>query len=212
MASGVSVATKLAASHVPLGRRSALSSVGESSDVVGGESGGGGAGAGTQVAPVISQADGTGWMAFYCTTMLAIAIELAEEDRAYEDMASKFFEHFVTITLSINGHGRHAGLWCKEDQFYYDWVVDDKGRRPIAVRSLVGLLPLIAVEILDQRHIEPLTGFMERTNWFLDHRKHLADSVSSLSDNGDMRLLSCCSKERLWWQHRSQQKKATTPW
>ena len=97
----------------------------------------------------------------------------------------------------LNCHGRHAGLWCKEDQFYYDWVVDDKGRRPIAVRSLVGLLPLIAVEILDQRHIEPLTGFMERTNWFLDHRKHLADSVSSLSDNGDMRLLSCCSKERL---------------
>lgn len=145
----------------------------------------------------LEQADGTGWMAFYCTTMLAIAIELSEEDKAYEDMASKFFEHFVTITLAINGHGRNAGLWCEEDGFYYDWLVSKKGRRPIAVRSLIGLLPIIAVEILDQRHIEPLTGFTERTNWFLNHRKHLAESVSSVSESGHHRLLSCCSRERL---------------
>lgn len=145
----------------------------------------------------LEQADGTGWMAFYCTTMMAMAIELAEEDKSYEDLASKFFEHFVTITLAINGHGRHHGLWCKEEGFYYDWLVKDGVRKPLAVRSLVGLLPMIAVEILDQRHIEPLLGFAERTQWFLDHRPHLAESVSSLDSTGQFRLLSCCSEARL---------------
>ena len=145
----------------------------------------------------LEQADGTAWMAFYCTTMLAMAIELSEEDKAYEDLASKFFEHFVTITLAMNGHGRHNGLWCEDDRFYYDWLVTKGERKPLAVRSLVGLLPLIAVEVLDRAHIEPLTGFNERTNWFLKHRKHLADQVSTLSENGDMRLLAACSKSRL---------------
>lgn len=145
----------------------------------------------------LEQADGTGWMAFYCTTMMAMAIELAEEDKAYEDLASKFFEHFVTITLAINGHGRHNGLWCKEETFYYDWLTKDGKRNPLSVRSLVGLLPLVAVEILDRAHIEPLKGFSERTNWFVEHRPHLAESVSSLNENGEMRLLSCCSKDRL---------------
>ena len=145
----------------------------------------------------LEQADGTGWMAFYCTTMMAMAIELAEEDKAYEDLASKFFEHFVTITLAINGHGRHNGLWCEEENFYYDWLTKDGERNPLSVRSLVGLLPMIAVEILDHDHIEPLLGFSERTTWFIEHRPHLAESVSSLNENGEMRLLSCCSKERL---------------
>ncbi|MEM9281423.1 MAG: glucosidase [Verrucomicrobiota bacterium] len=152
---------------------------------------------GLPVGATLEQADGTGWMAFYCTTMLAMAIELAEHDKAYEDLASKFFEHFVTITLAINGHGRHDGLWCEEEGFYYDWLSKDGVRRPLAVRSLVGLLPLVAVEILDQHRLEKLPGFNERTNWFLEHRSHLADSVSSLDENGERRLLSCCSKERL---------------
>ena len=145
----------------------------------------------------LEQADGTGWMAFYCTTMMAMAIELAEEDKSYEDLASKFFEHFVTITLAINGHGRHAGLWCEDEGFYYDWLVDEGARRPLAVRSLVGLLPMIAVEILDQQHIEKLKGFSERTQWFLKYRPHLAESVSVLHNEGNLRLLSCCSEERL---------------
>ncbi|MEM7602208.1 MAG: glucosidase, partial [Verrucomicrobiota bacterium] len=145
----------------------------------------------------LEQADGTGWMAFYCTTMMAMAIELAEEDRAYEDLASKFFEHFVTITLAINGHGRHAGLWCEEDGFYYDWLSKQGRRKPLAVRSIVGLLPMIAVEILDHEHIAPLSGFNERTNWFLKYRPHLAESVSSTADEGQTRLLSCVSEERL---------------
>jgi hypothetical protein len=79
----------------------------------------------------LEQADGTGWMAFYCTTMMAMAIELAEEDKSYEDLSSKFFEHFVTITLAINGHGRHNGLWCDEQGFYYDWLVEG-GQPPSA--------------------------------------------------------------------------------
>ena len=145
----------------------------------------------------LEQADGTGWMAFYCTTMLAMALELAEEDKAYEDLASKFFEHYVDITLALNGHGRHAGLWCEESGFYYDWLNKDGERRPLEVRSLVGLLPMIAVEIIDEDKIANLKGFKERTDWFLKYRSHLAECVSSESENGKLRLLSCCSRERL---------------
>lgn len=145
----------------------------------------------------LEQADGTGWMAFYCTTMMAMAIELAEEDKAYEDLASKFFEHFVTITLAMNGHGRHDGLWCEESGFYYDWLMKDGVRRPLEVRSLVGLLPIIGVEILDEDHISPLRGFAERTQWFVENKPKLAESVSLLDEFTNNRLLSCCSKERL---------------
>ncbi len=144
----------------------------------------------------LEQADGTAWMASYCTTMLSMALELAKEDIAYEDLASKFFEHYATITLAINGHGRYSGLWCEEDGFYYDWLTIGEARQPLKVRSLVGLLPLIAVEILDQNQISKLTGFNKRTNWFLKYRPHLADSVSSLSENGEMRLLSVCPLDR----------------
>jgi len=145
----------------------------------------------------LEQADGTAWMAFYCTTMLAMALELAQKDTAYEDLASKFFEHYATITLAINGHGRYHGLWCEEDGFYYDWLTVNEVRQPLAVRSMVGLIPLIAVEILDQKQIKELHGFNKRTNWFLKYRPHLADSVSSLNEAGDMRLLSVCRLDRL---------------
>ncbi len=144
----------------------------------------------------LEQADGTAWMASYCTTMLMMALELAEEDRAYEDLASKFFEHYATITLAINGHGRYAGLWCEEDGFYYDWLTQGEDRQPLKVRSLVGLLPLVAVEVLHQDQISKFTGFNKRTNWFLKYRPHLADSISSLSENGEMRLLSVCPPDR----------------
>ena len=145
----------------------------------------------------LEQADGTAWMASYCTTMLSMALELAKEDVAYEDLASKFFEHYATISLAINGHGRYDGLWCEEDQFYYDWLTIGETRQPLKVRSLVGLLPLIAVEILNQKQISKLTGFNKRTNWFLKYRPHLADNVSSLSENGELRLLSVCPEDRL---------------
>ena len=144
----------------------------------------------------IEQADGTAWMASYCTTMLSMALELADEDRAYEDLASKFFEHYTTITLAINGHGRYHGLWCEEDRFYYDWLTEGDHRRPLRVRSLVGLLPLIAVDILDRERVTRFKGFAERADWFFDHRPHLAESVSSVSDDGQLRLLSVCPLDR----------------
>ena len=144
----------------------------------------------------IEQADGTAWMASYCTTMLSMALELADEDPAYQDLASKFFEHYATITLAINGHGRYDGLWCEEDQFYYDWLTEGEHRRPLRVRSLVGLLPLIAVDILDRDRVNQYSGFAERTDWFLKYRPHLAESVSSVSDDKKLRLLSVCPPER----------------
>ncbi len=145
----------------------------------------------------LEQADGTSWMAFYCTTMLAMAIELSEEDKAYEDLASKFFEHFVNISLAINGHGRHHGLWCEDDKFYHDWLVSNGQRRPLMVRSLVGLLPLIACETLEMSHLEPLSGFVERTNWFIKYRSHLAERISETNETDGMRLLTCCPSDRL---------------
>src|SRR4029077_20613009 len=97
----------------------------------------------------LEQADGTAWMAFYCATMLSMALELAREEPAYEDMASKFFEHFVHITDAMNALGGEVdGLWDETDGFYYDELHLQDGQRrqiPLRVRSMVGLLPLIAV-------------------------------------------------------------------
>ena len=116
---------------------------------------------------VLEQADGSAWMAFYCTTMLAMALELASEDPAYEDVASKFFEHFVAIADAMNTLGG-TGLWNEEDGFYYDQVRTNGGVTiPVKVRSAVGLIPLIAVTNLRQDVIERLPGFNRRMEWFL---------------------------------------------
>src|SRR5204862_7239307 len=93
----------------------------------------------------LEQADGTAWMAFYCTTLLSMALELASEDPVYEDVASKFFEHFVAITDAINSVGG-AGLWDEQDGFYYDQLRIDGRQFPLRIRSVVGLIPLFAVE------------------------------------------------------------------
>ncbi|HEY7504105.1 MAG TPA: hypothetical protein VH700_08395, partial [Gemmatimonadales bacterium] len=97
----------------------------------------------------LEQADGTAWMAFYCNTMLSMALELASEDPAYEDLASKFFEHFIAIADAMNNLGG-TGLWSEEDGFYYDQLHVDSWHIPLRVRSMVGLMPLIAVEVLDE--------------------------------------------------------------
>ncbi|MEK6248826.1 MAG: glucosidase, partial [Planctomycetales bacterium] len=138
----------------------------------------------------LEQADGTSWMAFYCTTMLSMALELARDEREYADMASKFFEHFVRITDAMNNLGG-SGLWDDEDGFYYDHLRVDGQARPIKTRSLVGLLPLIAVDVLDQEIIDRLPGFRKRTDWFLTHRKDLSQHISLLQrrDGGGARLL-----------------------
>ena len=121
----------------------------------------------------LQQADGTAWMAFFCATMLSIALELARDNPATEDMASKFFEHFVAIVDAINAHGG-IGLWDEEDGFYYDQLRVGERTIPIKVRSLVGLIPLLAVEVLDDELIQRMRGFKKRMDWFLEHRPDLS--------------------------------------
>ncbi len=158
----------------------------------------------SQVLPTgghLEQADGTAWMGFYCTTMVSMALELAKEDPAYEDVASKFFEHFIAIADAINTLGG-TGLWDDEDGFYYDSLHLDRRSIPLRVRSMVGLLPLIAVEVLEMRTIEGLPGFSKRMNWFLENRKDLAQLVSCMKtpdvDRGHRhRLLALPSRDRL---------------
>ena len=149
----------------------------------------------------LEQADGTAWMAFFCATMLSIALELSRGNPATEDMASKFFEHFVAITDAINTHGG-TGLWDEEDGFYYDQLHVDGRTIPLKVRSLVGLIPLLAVEVLDDELIQGLAGFKKRMDWFLEHRPDLNQHISycCLLENGAghcHRLLAIPSRDRL---------------
>jgi hypothetical protein len=147
----------------------------------------------------LDQADGTAWMAFYCGTMLSIAIELAKENLAYEDMASKFFEHFIAIADAMNSLGG-TGLWDPEDGFYYDEMTLDGRTIPLKVRSLVGIIPLLAVEILDQSTIDHMPGFKKRMAWFLENRKDLARYIGyldSAAGASGRRLLAIPSRERL---------------
>ncbi len=125
----------------------------------------------------LQEADATAWMAFFCGTMLSMALELAKEDQAYEDMASKFFEHFISIASAINTLGG-SGLWDETDGFYYDQIRCGEETWPLRVRSLVGLIPLIAVEIIEQEKIDRLPGFKKRMQWFLHNRRDLAPFIS----------------------------------
>ncbi|HSD71536.1 MAG TPA: glucosidase, partial [Thermoanaerobaculia bacterium] len=148
----------------------------------------------------LAQADGTAWMAFYCLTMLSMALELASEDPAYEDVASKFFEHFVAITDSMNTLGG-TGLWDEEDGFYYDQLHVDGHEVPLKLRSMVGLVPLFAVEVLEESVIAKLPGFRKRMQWFLENRGDLARHITYMEgregDERGHRLLAIPSKDRL---------------
>jgi hypothetical protein len=149
---------------------------------------------------VLEQADGTAWMAFYCLTMLSMALELAREDPAYEDVASKFFEHFVAIASATNTLGG-SGLWNEADGFYYDQIRMDGNSFPMRVRSAVGLLTLIAAEVLDENVIAALPGFHKRMAWFLENRKDLSRQISYMEQDNSAghrhRLLAIPSRERL---------------
>ncbi len=135
------------------------------------------------------QADGTAWMAFYCASMLHIALELSRDGErravAYEDMASKFLEHFVQIVNSMNTHGG-MGLWDEEDGFYYDQMQTEQGVIQIRTRSLVGLLPIIGIFILEGEAMNLLPGFRDRFAWFLENQKDLSRYVrhEEKGDNG----------------------------
>jgi hypothetical protein len=117
----------------------------------------------------LEQADGTAWMAFFCAEMLAMALELAMDDPTYEDMASKFFEHYVAISHALNTLDG-TGLWDDEDGFYYDHLHLDGKLIPLKVRSMVGLVPLFATMVITREHLQRLPKFRRRLSWMVRHR------------------------------------------
>jgi len=132
----------------------------------------------------LEQADGTAWMGFFCTSMLRIALELAlRHDQSYEDIASKFFEHFLLISDSLNRLGGY-GLWDEEDGFYYDQLLIEGRTTPLKLRALIGLIPLLAVLVLDEEPFQELPDFRQRTLWFLEHRKDLVKRITDLEVSG----------------------------
>jgi glycogen debranching enzyme len=148
----------------------------------------------------IEQSDGTAWVGMFCLNMLAIALELAREDPAYEDVASKFFEHFVYIAHAINNiAGEGIELWNREDGFFYDVLhLPDGTLHPLKVRSMVGLIPLFAVETLEPAVMEHLPQFHRRMMWFLRNREDLRDNVVRQdAPAGTRRLLSLVNGPRL---------------
>ena len=149
----------------------------------------------------IEQSDGTSWMGMYCLNLLAIALELAREDPAYEDVASKFWEHFVYIAHAMNSRGgEDIELWDEEDGFYYDVLhLPDGQHFPLKVRSMVGLIPLFAVQTLEPKLLNRLPGFKRRLEWFIDHRPELIQNVACMRTPGqeERRLLSVVTPERL---------------
>jgi hypothetical protein len=149
----------------------------------------------------IDQADGTAWMAMYCLNMLAIALELASTKPAYEDVATKFFEHFVYIADAINHlSGASVSLWDDDDGFYYDVLhLPDGEFVPLKVRSLVGLIPLFAVEVLAPDLLERLPRFRRRMEWMIEYRPHLVANVCPMTTpgQGGHFLLSLTSRDQL---------------
>jgi hypothetical protein len=149
----------------------------------------------------LHQADGTAWMASFCLTMLTISLELALQKPAYEDIASKFFEHFVNICDAINALGG-TGLWDDQEGFYYDQlIIDHEDPIPLRIRSLVGLLPMCAVTVLKQKTIDQLPGFRKRMDWFLVNRPDLLKYVTVRRAHGSKNpgrcLLAIPSESRL---------------
>ncbi len=149
----------------------------------------------------INQADGTSWMAMYSLNLMRIALELAQHNHTYEDMATKFFEHFLYIAQAMNNIGdQGVGLWDEEDQFFYDVLrTPDSQMMPLKVRSMVGLIPLYAVEILEPELLERVPDFKRRLEWFMKNRPELADLVSHWQEpgRGNRRLLSLLRGHRM---------------
>ncbi len=149
----------------------------------------------------LEQSDGTSWMGMYCLNMLAIALELAKDDPAYEDVASKFFEHFVYIARAINDIGRNGrSLWDDVDGFYYDVLHLPNGDEHfIKIRSMVGLIPLFAVETLEPEIVDRLPGFKRRMQWFIENHSDVPEHIemTQRSSRGVRRLLSLVSRKQL---------------
>jgi Glycosyl hydrolase family 63 C-terminal domain len=149
----------------------------------------------------INQADGTAWMAMYALNLMRIALELAQHNHVYEDIATKFFEHFLYIAKAMTDIGGEGiGLWNEDDQFFYDELsMPDGTIVPLKVRSMVGLIPLFAVETLEPELLAKLPDFSRRLGWFLKYRPHLAELVSrwEVPGQGERRLLSLLRGHRM---------------
>jgi hypothetical protein len=149
----------------------------------------------------LEQSDGTSWMGMYCLNMLAIALELAKDDQAYEDVASKFFEHFVYIARAMNDMGPNGrSLWDNEDGFYYDLLHLPNGEDHfLKIRSMVGLIPLFAVETLEPEIVDRLPGFKRRMQWFIDNHPDVPEHIemTQRSARGVRRLLSLANRKQL---------------
>ncbi len=162
----------------------------------------------------IDQADGTGWMAMYSLNLMRIALELATDDPVYEDIATKFFEHFLYVAGALSRLGSDPiadpesdalevpgfDFWDEQDQFYYDVLHLPGGRvERLRVRSMVGLIPMFAVEVLDAELLEKVPHFAARMRWFLDYRPDLARLVSHFQEpgKGERRLLALLRRHRL---------------
>jgi hypothetical protein len=149
----------------------------------------------------IDQADGTSWMAMYALNLMRIALELAQHNHVYEDIATKFFEHFLHIAEAMSNLGDAGiGLWDEEDKFFYDVLhLPDESMTPLKVRSMVGLIPLFAVETLEPELLDKVPEFKRRLEWFLKYRPDLARLVSHWNEEGrgHRRLLSLLRGHRM---------------
>ncbi len=148
----------------------------------------------------IDQSDGTAWMSFYCILMMKISIELARTNPVYQDCATKFFEHFLRIASAmIKPERKGYSLWCDHDGFFYDALHTNGDVIPLRIRSLVGLLPLLAVETIDNRILNALPIFKQRMEWFLRERRDYTSTMACIEDTGKgaRHLLSILDKERL---------------
>ncbi len=149
----------------------------------------------------LDQSDGTSWMAMYCLNMLAIALELAKSNPPYEDIASKFFEHFLYIADAMNHIGStDVQLWDKSDNFYYDVLhLPDNERLHLKVRSMVGLIPLFAVETIEPETLNAFPGFKRRVEWFVKNRPNLTQNIACMetAGTGEIRLLAIVNQDKL---------------
>ncbi|MBI3875049.1 MAG: glucosidase, partial [Verrucomicrobia bacterium] len=150
---------------------------------------------------VLQQSDGSGWMGMFCQNMMRIALELAKENKTYESLATKFFEHYVYIGSSMKRMGRRGyEMWDEADGFFYDVLSHPDGSYDkFRVRSLVGLIPMFAIERLEEKWIEPFKDFRGNLHWFLKHRGDLVEKcVTTIQENGDtVHVLAVMTPEQL---------------
>ncbi|MFI5155887.1 MAG: glucosidase [Chitinophagales bacterium] len=149
---------------------------------------------------VLEQSDGTSWMAMYSLNLMRIALELAKENPVYQEMATKFFDHFMYIAGAMDNMVNGQGLWDIEDEFFYDaFRISGKGTVQLKTRSMVGLIPLFAVEVLDDDLLQSQPLFAARLNWFLEKQPDLANLVSRWGVKGvnEKHLLSLLRGHRM---------------